>query len=482
MLTYALGRGLEYYDQLRRRRDRRGAGRRTTTSSPAWCSRSSRATRSRSGRRDGRRADEPSRGDLAADGAAGPGHGRSPCPGWRRWRRAAGWRPPPARARAPTRMAFLYVPNGVHMADWTPEGRGRRLRRCRRSSSRSAPFKDDLLVLTGLTQRQGRGPRRRRRRPRPALASVPDRRPAAQDRRRRHPGRRLGRPGRRPADRRADAASPRWSSAATAARRPATATPATAAPTRRTSPGARERRRWPRRSTPGWSSSGCSPAHARASRPPRARRELLPARASSTSSLEDASGLQAPARRHRPPQARRVPDRASARSSSGSPAPRQPPPVEPPRRRQARRASPSDYRRAHPPDGRPDGAGLPDRRDPDQHVHVRQRGEQPELPVHRRPRGPPRPLAPRQRPEEAREDHARSTASTSSSSPTCSSKLKAITEGDGTLLDNCMIVYGSGISDGNRHNHDDLPILARRQGRRHDQDRPAHPLRPRTRR
>jgi hypothetical protein len=38
-------------------------------------------------------------------------------------------------------------------------------------------------------------------------------------------------------------------------------------------------------------------------------------------------------------------------------------------------------------------------------------------------------------------------------------KLKSIREGDGTLLDNCMIVYGSGISDGNRHNHNDLPIL-----------------------
>ena len=38
-------------------------------------------------------------------------------------------------------------------------------------------------------------------------------------------------------------------------------------------------------------------------------------------------------------------------------------------------------------------------------------------------------------------------------------KLKAVKEGDGALLDNCMIVYGSGISDGNRHNHDDLPIL-----------------------
>jgi hypothetical protein len=38
-------------------------------------------------------------------------------------------------------------------------------------------------------------------------------------------------------------------------------------------------------------------------------------------------------------------------------------------------------------------------------------------------------------------------------------KLKSIPEGDGTLLDNCMIVYGSGISDGNRHNHNDLPVL-----------------------
>lgn len=39
------------------------------------------------------------------------------------------------------------------------------------------------------------------------------------------------------------------------------------------------------------------------------------------------------------------------------------------------------------------------------------------------------------------------------------SRLKQIPEGDGTLLDQCLIVYGSGISDGDRHNHDDLPIL-----------------------
>jgi hypothetical protein len=38
-------------------------------------------------------------------------------------------------------------------------------------------------------------------------------------------------------------------------------------------------------------------------------------------------------------------------------------------------------------------------------------------------------------------------------------KLKSMPEGDGTLLDNAMIVYGSGISDGDAHNHEDLPTL-----------------------
>ncbi len=38
-------------------------------------------------------------------------------------------------------------------------------------------------------------------------------------------------------------------------------------------------------------------------------------------------------------------------------------------------------------------------------------------------------------------------------------KMKSTKEGSGTLLDNCMIVYGGGISDPDRHNHDDLPVL-----------------------
>lgn len=38
-------------------------------------------------------------------------------------------------------------------------------------------------------------------------------------------------------------------------------------------------------------------------------------------------------------------------------------------------------------------------------------------------------------------------------------KLASIQEGDGTLLDNCMLVYGSSLSDGNTHKHIDLPVI-----------------------
>lgn len=43
-------------------------------------------------------------------------------------------------------------------------------------------------------------------------------------------------------------------------------------------------------------------------------------------------------------------------------------------------------------------------------------------------------------------------------------KLKATPDGDGSLLDHSMFVYGSGISDGDRHTHDDLPVLVVGQG------------------
>lgn len=38
-------------------------------------------------------------------------------------------------------------------------------------------------------------------------------------------------------------------------------------------------------------------------------------------------------------------------------------------------------------------------------------------------------------------------------------KLRSTRDGDGTLLDHSLIVYGSGIADGNLHTNEDLPIL-----------------------
>jgi hypothetical protein len=43
-------------------------------------------------------------------------------------------------------------------------------------------------------------------------------------------------------------------------------------------------------------------------------------------------------------------------------------------------------------------------------------------------------------------------------------KLAAVKEGNGSLLDQSMIVYGSGIADGDRHAHDNLPILLMGRG------------------
>ena len=45
------------------------------------------------------------------------------------------------------------------------------------------------------------------------------------------------------------------------------------------------------------------------------------------------------------------------------------------------------------------------------------------------------------------------------------SKMDAVQESDGSLLDNSMLLFGSAIGDGNRHNHDDLPLILAGGGR-----------------
>ena len=60
----------------------------------------------------------------------------------------------PAQAY-PTRLAFVYVPNGVHMPHWTPEYEGA-LTDLPPILEPLSAFKRDMLVLTGLTHYKGR--------------------------------------------------------------------------------------------------------------------------------------------------------------------------------------------------------------------------------------------------------------------------------------------------------------------------------------
>jgi Protein of unknown function (DUF1552) len=61
-----------------------------------------------------------------------------------------------AATKAPVRMAFLYVPNGIVMKQWTPATEGANFE-FPRILKALEPFREDLLVLTGLAHRAGEG-------------------------------------------------------------------------------------------------------------------------------------------------------------------------------------------------------------------------------------------------------------------------------------------------------------------------------------
>ena len=58
-------------------------------------------------------------------------------------------------AAPPVRTAFLYVPNGIHMPSWTPPKTGT-LRRLPKLLAPLETYRRDLLVLSGLTQDKAR--------------------------------------------------------------------------------------------------------------------------------------------------------------------------------------------------------------------------------------------------------------------------------------------------------------------------------------
>src|SRR6476620_1063724 len=55
-----------------------------------------------------------------------------------------------AAAKAPTRLAFFYVPNGIIMKDWTPAEVGALPASLPRTLSTLNDFRSDMLVLSGL--------------------------------------------------------------------------------------------------------------------------------------------------------------------------------------------------------------------------------------------------------------------------------------------------------------------------------------------
>ena len=57
--------------------------------------------------------------------------------------------------KAPVRLAFVYVPNGILMSGWEPDYEGQ-LRELPRTLKPLAPFKDDILLLGNLTNNPGR--------------------------------------------------------------------------------------------------------------------------------------------------------------------------------------------------------------------------------------------------------------------------------------------------------------------------------------
>ena len=58
------------------------------------------------------------------------------------------------RAKAPTRLSIVYVPNGIMMDQWTPDtdGAGFKLKPIMEPL---APFQDRMLVISGLSHNHG---------------------------------------------------------------------------------------------------------------------------------------------------------------------------------------------------------------------------------------------------------------------------------------------------------------------------------------
>ena len=95
---------------------------------------------------------------------------------------------------APLRLAFIYVPNGILMDQWTPTADGPDFE-LTRILAPLAPHRENVLVLSGLAQNTGTCSGRRRGRSRPRFGHLSHRRASQEDRWRRHLRWNFGGPG-----------------------------------------------------------------------------------------------------------------------------------------------------------------------------------------------------------------------------------------------------------------------------------------------
>ena len=134
---------------------------------------------------------------------------------------------------------------------------------------------------------------------------------------------------------------------------------------------------------------------------------------------------------------------------------------------------PQIVRRTHQAAVRPAGAGVPGRHHARRHAALRARPHRPHLSGKRAPTvGLPRRVAPRRGSAADRRSCRRSTSTTSRCWPTWWRRLAKTQDGDGTLLDQSLVLYGSNMGNSNQHVHYDVPHVlvggAERQAARAD--------------
>ena len=134
---------------------------------------------------------------------------------------------------------------------------------------------------------------------------------------------------------------------------------------------------------------------------------------------------------------------------------------------------PAGFERARAAPLRPAAAGIPVRSDTRDHLHVRPRTDRSTVPADWRAGAAPLADAPSERSDEDGEVHQDSDCITSSCSRTIWRNCAATPDGDGSLLDHVILLYGGGISNSDQAHSWPVADAAARRRCGDDQRRPS---------